>query len=236
MDSDHSEVAVPMKFAPIVDGVGGLIMQEALIGNVVGLALDHISHSRLEAEFTESLISSRQNISPKRLVEPGPDTEQFAQIFRAAAAAPDHGLVKPWRFVVVPVSKRAALAEAFALALIDRDPGATLEQIEAAREKAHRAPCLVLAVAQLGDCEPPIPKLERMVSVGAAIQNILLSAHSQGYGSSLTSGQAMQSQRLRALFQLKEGEEAVCCINIGTVSKRKMPRLRPDISTFVSSL
>lgn len=211
-------------------------MQEALTGNAVDHALDHVSHSRIAAEFTESLISSRQNISPKRLVEPGPDVSQFAQIFRAAAAAPDHGLVMPWRFVIVPASKRTALAQAFALALIDRDPGATFEQIEAAREKAHRAPCLVLAVAQLGDCEPPIPKLERMVSVGAAIQNILLSAHSQGYGSSLTSGQAMQSHRLRTLFQLKEGEEAVCCVNIGTVFKRKMPRLRPDIATFVSSL
>lgn len=211
-------------------------MQESIIRNVVGNAPNHVSHPRMEAEFTESLISSRQNISPKRLVEPGPDREQFAQIFRAAAAAPDHGLVMPWRFVVVPASRRAALAEAFALALIDRDPGATLEQIETAREKAHRAPCLVLSVAQLGDCEPPIPKLERMVSVGAAIQNILLSAHSQGYGSSLTSGQAMQSHRLRTLFQLQDGEEAVCFINVGTVSKRKSPRLRPDIVTFVSSL
>jgi nitroreductase len=195
---------------------------------------DH--HAHAEAEFTESLITSRQNISPKRLIEPGPNTTQFAKIFRAAAAAPDHGLVRPWRFVVVPVEKRSALAEAFALALIDRDPGATLEQIEAAREKAHRAPCLFLAVARLGDCEPPIPKLERMISMGAAIQNILLCAHSQSYGSSLTSGQAMQSERLRTLFQLKQGEEAVCFVNIGTVTKRKSPRLRPEVTSFVDSL
>jgi nitroreductase len=190
----------------------------------------------IEAEFAEALIASRQNISPKRLVEPGPDRSQAEQVFRAAAAAPDHGLVMPWRFVIVPTHRRTDLAEVFALALIDRDPGATLEQIEAAREKAHRAPCLVLAVARLGTCEPPIPVLERMVSVGAAIQNLLLSAHSLGYGSSLTSGQAMQSPRMRDLFQLTDGEEAVCFVNIGTVSKRKMPRLRPDVSSFVSSL
>lgn len=191
---------------------------------------------RIDAEFAEALIASRQNISPKRLVEPGPDRTQVEQLFRAAAAAPDHGLVMPWRFVIVPTHRRTDLAEVFALALIDRDPGATLEQIEAAREKAHRAPCLVLAVARLGFCEPPIPIVERMVSVGAAIQNLLLSAHSLGYGGSLTSGQAMQSLRMRDLFQLTDGEEAVCFINVGTVSKRKMPRLRPDVSSFVSSL
>lgn len=189
-----------------------------------------------EVDFAEALISSRQNISPKRLVEPAPRTDQMQAIFRAAAAAPDHGLLVPWRFVLVPQDRRVDLAEVFALALIDRDPGATLEQIESAREKAHRAPCLVMVIARLGTAEPPIPTLERMVSVGAAIQNILLCAHSMGFGSGLTSGQAMQSLRMRQLFSLVEGEEAVCCINIGSVSKRKMPRARPEISSFVSSL
>lgn len=189
-----------------------------------------------EAGFAEALITSRQNISPKRLVEPGPSAEQIEQLFRAAAAAPDHGLLMPWRFVLVPALKRADLAEVFALALIDRDPGATLDQIESAREKAHRAPLLMLVVARLGPCEPDIPVLERMVSVGCAIQNILLSAHSMEFGSGLTSGQAMSSPRMRLLFQLQVGEEAVCFVNIGTVSKRKMSRLRPETSVFVSSL
>jgi nitroreductase len=186
--------------------------------------------------YADELITSRQNMSPKHLVEPGPNQDHLKQIFKAAAAVPDHGLLTPWRFVIAPKDKRAELAEVFALALIDRDPGATVEQIEAAREKAHRAPFLMLAVARLGAREPPIPTLERMVSVGAAIQNLLLSAHSMGFGSSLTSGQAMQSPRMHQLFQLSESEEPVCFVNIGTVSKKKMPRLRPEPSSFVSSL
>ncbi|WP_110959851.1 nitroreductase [Acidovorax sp. ST3] len=188
------------------------------------------------SSFADALITSRQNISPKRLAEPGPNFSQLDQIFRSAASAPDHGLVKPWRFVIVPQDKRALLAEVFAVALVDRDPGATLEQIEAAREKAHRAPTLMLVVAQLGVCEPPIPTMERMVSVGAAVQNMLLMAHGQGFGSSLTSGQAMQSNRMRQLFDLKEGEEAICFLNIGTVSKRKAQRRHPEVTSFVSTL
>jgi nitroreductase len=200
----------------------------------VGTRTDADTDSK--AELAEELIASRQNVSAKRLVEPGPNPNQLAQIFRAAAAAPDHGLLKPWRFILVPAHRRAALAEVFALALIDRDPSATLEQIEAARDKAYRAPLLMLVVAQLGPCEPSIRVIERMVSVGAAIQNILLSACSLGYGSGLTSGQAMPSHRMTALFALSAGEEAVCFVNIGTVSKGKMPRLRPDASGFVTSL
>lgn len=186
--------------------------------------------------FADALITSRQNISPRRLVEPGPNASQLDQIFRGAASAPDHGLIKPWRFVTVPLDKRALLAEVFALALVERDPGATPEQIETAREKAHRAPVLMLVVARLGACEPPIPTLERMMSVGAAVQNMLLMAHGLGFGSSLTSGQAMQSPGMQRLFGLTDGEEAVCFLNIGTISKRKTQRLHPKASSFVSTL
>ena len=75
----------------------------------------------------QALITSRRNVSPKRLVEPGPTSQQLDALLTLAAAAPDHGLLTPWRFVIVPAAQRQRLAEAFALALVDRDPGATLE-------------------------------------------------------------------------------------------------------------
>lgn len=185
----------------------------------------------------QALIGSRQNISPKRLVEPGPSAEQLESLLSLASAAPDHGLLTPWRFIVIPAPQRHRLAEVFALALIDRDPGATLEQIESAREKAHRAPLLMVAVACLDVREPNTPDLERMVSMGAAIQNVLLGAHAMGFGAGLTSGQAMTSPRLRALCGLGDGEVAVCCVNVGTVTKRKnAARLRPLPAMFTSEL
>ncbi|MBP6006743.1 MAG: nitroreductase family protein [Rhodoferax sp.] len=188
------------------------------------------------AAFALALITSRQNILPKRLADPGPTPEQVDAMFCCAAAAPDHGMVMPWRFVVVPKDKRAELAEAFGQALRERDAGATEAQVAQARDKAFRAPFLALAIARLGPCEPDIDPLERMVSVGAAIQNFLLCAHSMGFGSSLTSGQAMRSGAFRRLFQLAVGEHAVCGINVGTVTKRKPVRLRPEVATFVTRL
>jgi nitroreductase len=203
-------------------------------------ASDDAATSGLDSEgfgIAEAMIGSRQNVSPRRLIEPGPTTKQLQALLSLAAAAPDHGLLTPWRFILVPNAQRHRLAEAFALALIDRDPGATLEQIESAREKAHRAPLLLLAVARLGRREPDTPALERMVSMGAAIQNILLGAHAMGFGAGLTSGQAMVSPRLHRLCRLAEGEAAVCCINIGTVTRHKASkRLRPIPSELLSEL
>ena len=96
---------------------------------------------------------------------------------------------------------------------------------------------LLVAIACLGPREPDTPALERMVSMGAAIQNVLLGAHAMGFGAGLTSGQAMGSARLRALLNLADGEAPVCCVNIGTVTKSKpRQRLRPDPMAFMSSL
>lgn len=199
-------------------------------------------------DFTKTLVTSRQHVAPRRLVEPGPTEHQLQDIYAAAAAAPDHGQLVPWRFVVVPPEKREALAEVFGQALEDRDPDASPDQIENAREKAYRAPFLMLAIARLSGSTPErdserveagelvAKDPERLVSLGCAIQNVLLVAHAMGYGSGLTSGQAMLSWRLRQLFGLVEHEVAVCCINIGTVSKKKPPRLRPRAEVFVSSL
>jgi len=176
-------------------------------------------------------------VLPRRLVDPGPSAEQLNALCSLAAAAPDHGLLTPWRFIVVPPAQRHRLAEVFASALTDRDPLATAEQIAQAREKAHRAPLLMLAVACLGPREPDTPMLERMVSMGAAIQNLLLGAHAMGFGAGLTSGQAMASPRLRALFSLAEGEVPVCCVNIGTATRRSQrAAARPLPAQFVSEL
>lgn len=188
-------------------------------------------------EFALELIGSRQTVLPKRLGEPGPSDTELDALLRAAAAAPDHGLLTPWRFIVVPRGRRHRLADAFARALADRDPAATAEQLEDARAKAHRAPLLLIAIARLGTRDPDTPPLERMISMGAAIQNILLAAHAMGYAAALTSGRAMASARMGALCGLGDGEAAVCCISIGTAASRPQPkRVRPLPADFVTVL
>jgi nitroreductase len=188
-------------------------------------------------QLAQALIHSRRNVTPRRLVAPGPDCAQLQELLALAAAAPDHGQLTPWRFVIVPAQQRHRLAEVFAQALHDRDPQASEAQLASAREKAHRAPLLMVAVARLGQREPDTPPLERMVAMGAAIQNILLGAHAMGFGAGLTSGKAMASSRLRALLALPQDEVAVCCVNIGTATRNK-PRdgLRPEPNDFVSTL
>lgn len=188
------------------------------------------------AAVAAALMASRHTILPKRLIEPGPDECQLEKIFNAAATAPDHGQLGPWRFILVPASERHRLADVFANALLERDIAATEEEIGRARDKAYRAPLLMLMVVN-GVCgDPSIDLNERLISAGCALQNMLLMATAQGFGSALTSGKALKSSGLRTLFGLSTDELALCFVCVGTVQSRKPAVLRPAASAFVSVL
>lgn len=188
------------------------------------------------AFVVNELIQARQTVLPKRLMEPGPDAAQTQAILAAAAAAPDHMQLLPWRFILVPADQRATLAEVFARALSERDAQATPEQLAQAREKAYRAPLLMLAVVDGARGDPEVDLNERILSAGCAVQNMLLMATALGFGSALTSGKALKSDTLRACFGLRASEQALCFVSVGTVHSRKPARVRPAVADYVNTL
>jgi len=194
----------------------------------------HLRRSRSEPAL--ALMTERRNISPRRLVEPGPSREEVGTLMEAAVTAPDHGTLTPWRFILIPDAARPGLGHAFAKALVERDPGATQEQLETAVEKAHRAPCLLVAVLRRDNGTSGIPDAERLVSLGCAIQNALLAATAMGYGSGLTSGRSLSSTAMRSYLGLQPDEQAVCFLAVGTKSVIKAARVRPLAETVLHTL
>lgn len=189
----------------------------------------------LAPKALSALMDARRTVLPKRLVEPGPDAAQWQALLAAAATAPDHDQLLPWRLVLIDSSQREALGELFARALHERDAHATQAQSAQAREKAHRAPLLLMLVvdAHKGDCS--IDVSERLISAGCALQNMLLLASAMGYGSALTSGKALKSQVLRQAFGLSSGEQAVCFLSLGTMAHAKPGKPRPDGAALCSA-
>ena len=178
------------------------------------------------------LMTSRQTVLPKRLVAPGPDAAELAQLFQAAASAPDHDLINPWRFLIIPEHKRADLGDLFAAALLERDPSASTEQLDQARDKALRAPLLMLLIVDEAKGSAEIDLNERVLSAGCAVQNLMLLANAMGYGSALTSGKALKATCFRAGLGLGTSEHVICCLSVGTVSSRKPFKLRPEVQQF----
>jgi nitroreductase len=48
---------------------------------------------------TLAALNTRHSVAPPFLAGPGPDEAMLAQILAAGASAPDHGRLRPWRFM-----------------------------------------------------------------------------------------------------------------------------------------
>jgi nitroreductase len=172
-------------------------------------------------------ILGRYSVSPKRVAGPGPDAAQILTLVSAAAAAPDHGRFRPWRFLEFPAHTRESLADVFEEALLERLPNANSEARERAREKAGRAPVLLGLILTLNP-NSDVPHInDQIASGGAALQNVLLAANAMGFGARALSGQSVRTQCFRRALDLSEHEVFLCFITIGTATTPPKPRERP---------
>ncbi|TLY83439.1 MAG: nitroreductase, partial [Gammaproteobacteria bacterium] len=86
--------------------------------------------------------------SARTLAEPGPDEGALGLIFASAAHAPDHGRLRPWRFVLVRGAARERLGKLFAEHARRVRPELSAEALERERVKALRAPLIVVVGAE----------------------------------------------------------------------------------------
>jgi nitroreductase len=185
-------------------------------------------------DSVSELMSTRRTVLPKRLVLPGPDSNQLQALLAAAATGPDHEQLSPWRLVLILGEQRKLLGQIFAEALSEREENISIERVLLCKEKAQRAPMLLLLVVDLEKGDQQIDLMERLISAGCALQNMLLLATAMGYGSALTSGKALKSKALHEGFGLKQGEHAVCFLSMGTVLAQAPKKLRKNTREFFS--
>ncbi|NWK98853.1 nitroreductase [Sphingobium lactosutens] len=180
-----------------------------------------------------ALLQTRRSGKPRDLVAPGPDGAQLRQILEVALRTPDHGKLAPWRFVIVPLEKRAALAELLETAYRTEKPDAGRLEIEAMHQFAHQAPTLVVALSA-PVAGSKIPAWEQELSAGAAIMNLLHATHALGFAGGWLTGWPTYNEDVRGAFG-REGEAIAGFVFIGTPGKPQEERPRPDYDTIVST-
>src|SRR3954451_12013276 len=87
--------------------------------------------------------------SALKLDAPGPSEADLDKMFQSAVRAPDHGRLRPWRFVVIESDKRAQLGELMARSARRRMPDMSEEMLDRERAKPMRAPTIVVAAAHV---------------------------------------------------------------------------------------
>lgn len=176
-------------------------------------------------EALEALVN---RVSVARLDEPAPTAAQRELLFSAALRAPDHGQLRPWRFLTVEGAAREQLGELFARAQLARDPAAPAAVIDKARAMPLRAPLLVVAIACL-KAHPKVPDSEQLLAAGCAVHGLLLAAHAQGIGAIWRTGELSYDATVHAGLSLADNERIIGFVYLGTPSGelRKSQPLQP---------
>jgi nitroreductase len=164
----------------------------------------------------ELLTAIATRTSAARLAEPGVSPEHLARILAAAEHAPDHGRLKPWRFLVLGKGSRDAFARAAAEAKRRRLPHLTDEQMAGERDKINRSPTLIVAGCAVRLDHPKVPEIEQVIAAGAAVENLILAAHDLGYGAMWKTGAAAYDPGVKAALGLQAHDHIVGILHLGT--------------------
>lgn len=169
-----------------------------------------------------------KRVSVPRLQEPAPTAEQLEVMLRAAMRAPDHGQIKPWRFITISGDDRYLLGELFVQGLLAAESEASAEKIEKIRNCPLRAPMLLVVVASI--CEhPTVPAHEQLLAAGCAAHAILYAAHAQRIGAVWRTGALAEYPVIKAGLGLEDNEQLIAYMYLGTPinSLRKAPEVDP---------
>lgn len=162
-------------------------------------------------------VARRRSIG--RLVEPAPDDHHLRRILQAAACAPDHGELRPFRFTILRGDGLAAFGRVLERAYRDRCSAAGTEAVPAKadkeRTKLGRAPLVVVVSAVRSD-NPKIPWVEQLSACAAAAQNALLAATALGFGSMWRTGDPCYDARVKAALGLRPEDAVVGFLYLGT--------------------
>jgi nitroreductase len=179
----------------------------------------------------DALDALLNRVSAPRLIAPAPDAAQRELLFRAALRAPDHGQLRPWRFLTVEGEGLTQLGELFASALAaDASP----EALNKARSMPLRAPLLVVVIGCV-HASPKVPPQEQVLAAGCAAHSILLAAHAQGIGAVWRTGDMAYNPQVAAGMGLAADEQVVAFLYLGTPERelRAVPQLQ--VSDFVTT-
>ena len=176
------------------------------------------------------VLLSRQSQWP--LTEPAPADAELDLIFDAALRAPDHGNLRPWRFVTIRGDARGQLGDVLVDLACARSPGEPRSAHAHRRQKAYAAP-LVIALGAALSAHPKIPEVEQLLAVGAATMNMLNAIHALGYGGFWSTGPDSYEAQLHDALGFAPNERLLGFLFVGTSKNSDQATARPARSEHV---
>ncbi len=157
----------------------------------------------------------QNRVSITKLAAPVPSAAQLFEVFKAAARAPDHGRLQPWRFLIVQGDGLLRLSDIFVEALARSTPDASPSLVEKTKNMPFRAPMIIVAIATCQE-HIKVPKQEQIIACGAATQNLLNGLFALEFGAVWRTGDLAYDKHVQQSLSLSLSEEIIGFIYVGT--------------------
>lgn len=198
------------------------------------------------ATTLDKIISRRRS---ERNYLPGEVKERvIKKLIQAATWAPSPHNAQPWRFVIIRnQEKKKTLARAMAqkyrvdMGADGLEPEVIEERVERSLKRIIEAPLLILACLSMEDMDSYPDKKRQSAerdmavqAIGAAIQNMLLTAHCRGLGACWMCAPLFCPEVVRVSLGLREEFAPQALITIGYAGSKTAPppRLPPEYVTL----
>ena len=154
-------------------------------------------------------------VSSPRLEAPAPPVDALEKVFQTALRAPDHMLLRPWRYLVVEGGARAQLGELLCEAALKDSPTMTVAKCDKYRSMPLRAPMILVGIAET-QVHKKVPVGEQVVSCGVGMGYMLLALQSIGYGGIWRTGPMATHSLVKQGLGVQTHETIVGFLYIGT--------------------
>jgi len=169
-----------------------------------------------------------KRVSSPRLEAPAPPVEVLEKIFQTALRAPDHMMLRPWRYLVVEGEARAKLGELLCEAALIDSPELTVAQCDKYRSMPLRAPMILIGISE-NQAHKKVPSEEQIVSCGVGMGYMLLALQSVGFGGVWRTGPMATNSVVKERLGIRAHETLVGFLYIGSPKGELKPV--PELNT-----
>lgn len=174
-----------------------------------------------------------QRTSTPALRAPAPTADQVKLMLDAACRAPDHGMLRPYRFLVIEGDALNKLGQLFLKAGLTKNPDMDEAEQKKLQNMPLRAPMIIVAIAVKQE-HPKVPEVEQVITAGCAAHAIVQSAFAQELGAMWRTGAMTHDPVVLQGLNIAANEEIVGFIYLGRSLKvREAPEF--DTATLTQS-